>query len=452
MAYSRGMIHVIILLASALLAIGTALASDLAPEPDSGDDPAVSTWVDDHLEELLGVYRDLHSHPELSLQEERTAGKVAAGLRSSGYAVSTGVGGHGVVGVLENGRGPVVLLRGDMDALPVIEETGLSYASQIRVEQEAGGTVGVMHACGHDVHTTNLIGTARMLADLRELWTGTLVAIAQPAEELGKGARMMIDAGLFERFPRPDAAIALHVWSDLPAGQVATTSGYWAANVDSVDVTIRGRGGHGARPHQAVDPILVSAHLITALQTLVSRRVNPIEPAVVTVGSIHGGSKHNIIPNEVRLQLTVRSYSDEVREQLLSGIRQIAEDSCRTFGCLGAEVTLRDEHTPAAYNDPALTAAATDLFRALFGSASVQLLPQAMGGEDFGLYSASAEIPGLLFRLGAVDPERIRQSREPGGEPLPSLHSSRFAPLPEPTLRTGLRAMGNLALSLFPAR
>ena len=423
----------------------------LVPSRRAGDDEAVERWIAANLERLVAEYEDLRAHPELSLEEERTAAHVATALERAGYTVTRGVGGHGVVGVLENGAGPVVLLRGDMDALPVSEETGLEYASEVRVKRE-GATVGVMHACGHDVHVTNLLGTARLLAELRERWRGTLVVVGQPAEELGQGARMMIAAGLLERFPKPDVALALHVASDLPAGQVGITPGYWAANVDSVDITVWGRGGHGARPHQAVDPILVSAHIVTALQTLVSRRVDPVEPAVVTVGSIHGGSKHNVIPDSVHLQLTVRSYSDAVRDQLLGGIRQIAEDSCRTFQCPRApDVAVRDEFTPAAYNDPELARGAAALLGGVLGPEQVRELPQSMGGEDFGLLPRTAGVPGLLFRLGSVDKERWRASREPGGPPLPSVHSSRYAPDPEPTLRTGVRAMGNLALALLAA-
>jgi len=307
-----------------------------------------------------------------------------------------------------------------------------------------------MHACGHDVHTSNLIGTARLLASLRDRWRGTLVAIAQPAEEIGRGALAMIDDGLFERFPRPDYAIALHVDGDMAAGTVGISPGWSAANVDSVDITLYGRGGHGARPHQAIDPIVAGAHLVTALQTLVSRRVRAIDPAVVTVGSFHGGSKHNVIPDEVRLQLTVRSYSDEVRAVLLDGIRQMADDTCRVFECpRPPSVTLKDEHTPAVYNDPELAATASRVFGERIGEQNVIPREPGMGGEDFGRYSRVLGVPGLLYRLGSVDPARITAAQESDGEPLPSLHSSRYAPQPEPTLRTGMSTLASLALSLL---
>jgi amidohydrolase len=435
-----------------LLFVPLAASAELevaAPRP--GDEGAVSAWVDAHLEELSALYRHLHAHPELSLEEEQTAARVAVELEPAGYSVTRGVGGHGVVAVLENGAGPTVLLRGDMDALPVTEATGLSYASSVRATRADGSETGVMHACGHDVHTANLVGTARLLADLRERWRGTIVVVAQPAEELGLGARSMLGEGLLERFPRPDFALALHVSNELPAGSVGYTEGWAAANVDSVDVRLHGRGGHGARPHQAVDPVVVAAHLVTALQTLVSRRVDPMNPAVVTVGSIHGGTKHNVIPDFVDLQLTVRSYSDEVRAQLLDGIRQLAADVCQTFRCPEAPtIRVKETYTPAVYNDPALARGAADLFAALFGDEAVARVPAGMGGEDFGMLPRAAEVPGLLYRLGSVDPALVAAAAA-GGEALPSLHSSRFAPLPEPTLRVGVRSLGHLALGLLDA-
>jgi hippurate hydrolase len=437
------------LLVSLLLLLAAA-APARAQELRASADEAVVAWIDRELEGMVGLYRELHARPELSLEEHETAATVARELAAAGYEVTTGVGGTGVVALLRNGDGPVVLVRGDMDGLPVTEATGLPYASQVRAKRPDGSDVGVMHACGHDVHTSNLIGTARLLAALREQWRGTLVAIAQPAEELGRGALAMIGDGLFERFPRPAYAIALHVDGDMPAGSVGISPGWSAANVDSVDITLFGRGGHGARPHQAVDPIVAGAHLVTSLQTLVSRRIRAIDPAVVTVGSFHGGSKHNVIPDEVHLQLTVRSYSDEVRAQLLDGIRQLAEDTCRTFQCTKPPaVVLRDEYTPAVYNDPELAAAAGRIFGALVGEDNVIPREPGMGGEDFGRYSRELDVPGLIYRLGSVDPARIAAAEKPDGEPLPSLHSARYAPLPGPTLRTGMRTLASLALALL---
>jgi len=435
--------------AAALLAAGPvgAAGDEVVATPEASDARSVSDWVEGHLAEVLADYRDLHAHPELSGEETRTAARVAESLRAAGFDVSEGVGGTGVVGVLENGPGRTLLIRGDMDGLPVAEETGLPYASRVRVEREGGGEVGVMHACGHDVHTANLLGVARLLADLRSEWAGTVLIVAQPAEEVGRGALAMIRDGLFERFPRPEAAIALHVESELPAGHVAVVPGWATANVDSVDVTIHGRGGHGARPHRAADPVVAAAHLVTALQTLVSRRVDPLAPAVVTVGSIHGGHKHNVIPDEVHLQLTVRSYADEVRELLIGGIQQLARDTCASFQCAAPPtVAVKADYTPAGYNDPLLTESAASLFGGLFGAERVHRLEPSMGGEDFGRYARTLEAPGLQFRLGTASDERWRRRHE---EPLPSLHSSRFAPDPEPTLRTGLRALAGLALALL---
>ncbi|MGD8860265.1 MAG: amidohydrolase [Myxococcales bacterium] len=428
----------------------TALADPIATRHRATHDAATSGYVDAHLASWLETYRELHAHPELSLHEERTAARVAASLREVGYEVTAGVGGHGVVGVMKNGPGKTLMIRGDMDALPVVEQTGLPYASETRVKGDSGQQVGVMHACGHDIHVTNLLATAAFMAGHRKLWRGTLVILAQPAEELGQGARDMIDDRLFERFPRPDYTLALHVDPGIVAGHVGLVPGWAAANVDSVDVTLHGRGGHGARPHQAVDPVVAASYLVTALQTLVSRRVDPQAPAVVTVGSIHAGTKHNVIPDSAHLQITVRSYSDGVRAQLLDGIRQLARDVCAAHRCpRPPEVTVKDDYTPAVYNDPDLAAAAERVFTATLGDDAVERVVPTMGGEDFGRYSRQLGVPGLLFRLGAVEPVRFARHERGEGEPLPSLHSSKFAPDAERALRTGIRATANLALALL---
>ena len=429
-----------------LLMVSRSAAADLSAEPDR----RLETWLEGNLTDLVATYEQLHTNPELSLEEVKTAARVAEAFGAAGYEVITGIGGHGVAGVMKNGPGPTVLIRGDMDALPVREETGLPYASQVEARRDDGSTTGVMHACGHDIHTTNLIGTARYLAEVREDWSGTLVAIAQPAEELGRGALAMLDDGLFDKIPRPDYTVALHVESSMAAGEVGYTSGWSHANVDAVDITIFGRGGHGARPHTTIDPVVVSAYLITQLQTLVSRRVDPLDPAVVTVGSIHGGHKHNVIPDDIHLQLTVRSYSDEVREILIGGIRQMTADTCKTFQCPSEpEVSVRENYTPAVYADPALVKIAAAVFRRVLGPDRVIERPPSMGGEDFGRYARALEIPGIMFRLGTVDPKKLRASQKPGGPPLPSLHSSRYAPVPEPTLRTGITALSQLVLELL---
>ncbi len=410
----------------------------------------VDAWIDGHIDDVVAVYRHLHAHPELSMVETETAALVARALEAAGYAVTSGVGGTGVVGVLANGPGPVVLVRGDMDALPLTEATGLPYASRVRVELPDGRESGVMHACGHDVHTANLTAVARLLAEHREAWSGTLVVVAQPGEEIGAGALAMIEDGLFERFPRPDYALALHVESGLPAGDVGFTPGWAMANVDGVDVVFHGRSGHGARPHKAVDPILAAAHFVTAVQSVVSRRVDPQDPAVITVGVFHAGTKRNLIPDEARLELTVRSYGDDVRAQLLDGIRQIAEDTCRTFQCTAPpDVSTREHYTPALYNDPALNRRAVELFQEAFGEDHVVERPPSMGGEDFGRYARLLEVPGLMFRVGTQPRKRFEASQEPGAEPLPSVHASDFAPDADPTLETAIRAMSLLALDLL---
>jgi len=410
----------------------------------------VDRYLDANLETALAEYRQLHAHPELSLEERETAEQVAQSLESAGFTVTRDVGGTGVVGVLANGDGPIVMIRGDMDALPVSETTGLPYASRVTVTGADGRETGVMHACGHDVHTTALTSVARLMARSRAFWSGTLVVVGQPAEEIGEGALAMIEGGLFERAPKPDYLLALHVESDLPAGQVGYTPGWAFANVDAVDVVIHGRSGHGARPHRAIDPIVAGAQFVVALQTLVSRRVDPVDPAVVTVGTFHAGSKRNQIPDQARLELTVRSYTDEVRDQLLSGIRQIAIDTCVTFQCPAPpDIVVREAYTPALYNDPELTARAVAIFERAFGSESVVALPPSMGGEDFGRYSRTLGVPGLMFRVGAQPAALFAASRQEGGKALPSLHASDFAPDPGPTLSTAIRAMSLVVFDLL---
>lgn len=432
-----------------LLATNTIAEQVSRREIEPSDQVRIDAWVDRELPDLLETYRHLHAHPELSLEEEKTAAFVAQSLREAGYSVETGIGGHGVIGLLRNGEGPTLLVRGDMDGLPITEATGLPYASVVRAKNTNGAIVGTMHACGHDVHVTNLLGTARLLASMSEIWRGTLVILAQPGEEVGLGALMMIDDGLFARIPRPDHGIALHVAGELPAGTIGYVPGWAAANVDWVKITIHGVGGHGARPHQTVDPIVTSAHLVMALQTIVSRRVDPSESAVVTVGSIHGGAKSNVIPDEVRLELTVRSYTDEVRQLLLASIEDMARETCNLFGCpRPPEVWIKPDYTPAMFNDPELVAHGVAVLRSLLGEENVSEVAATMTGEDFGRFTRHADFPTFLYRLGSVDPKRWRESSE-GGDPLPSLHSSRYAPDAEPTLRTGLRSMSRLALSLL---
>ena len=433
-----------------LLAFSPAIAGErMGSRRDASLDSRVDGWVELELPELLKVYRHLHENPELSLKEAKTSAFVAKALAKAGYSVETKIGGYGVIGILRNGRGPTLLIRGDMDGLPIVEATGLPYASVVRTKNAEGREVGVMHACGHDVHVTNLLGTAQLLAELADEWRGTLVILAQPAEELGLGALHMIDDGLFDRIPRPDHAIALHVAAELRAGSIGFVSGWAAANVDWVRITMHGRGGHGARPHEAVDPIVMSAHLVTALQSIVSRQIDPSKPAVVTVGSIHGGAKSNVIPDQVKLELTVRSYSDEVREQLLRSIERMAEESCDLFDCpRPPEVWIKPDYTPAMWNDPDLARRGVEVFRSMLGNAKVHEISATMTGEDFGRYTRAGDFPSFLYRLGSVSPSEWDKRRSDGRR-LPSIHSSLFAPDPEETLRTGLRSMARLALELL---
>lgn len=435
-----------------------ALAAGVVAAPVS---PEVRTRVAEkvaaEVPSLLALYQDLHLHPELSLMEERTAGIVAKELRAAGLEVTEKFGGgFGVVGIYKNGPGPTILIRADLDGLPVTEETGLPYASKVRTKNLAGQEVGAMHACGHDIHMTCFIGAARTLVALKDRWTGTLVFVGQPAEETGVGARVMLTAGLYRQFPKPDVALALHDSATLPAGTIGTIEGFAMANVDSVDITVRGIGGHGAYPHATKDPVVLAARIVLALQTIVSRENRPVDPVVITVGSIHGGTKHNIIPDEVKLQLTVRSYADDVRTRTLEAIRRVCRGEAITAGLPEERFPIvkvsEAEYTPATYNDPALTRRLRETFVTWLGAENVKSIDAEMGGEDFGRFGRTVEkVPICLFRVGAVAPEAVAASARTGA-PLPSLHSSKFAPVPEPTIKTGITAMTAAALTLLGPR
>lgn len=413
---------------------------------DVGRFDAIERHVTRELPSLLTLYKHFHTHPELSFHEAESSARIAAELRALGFDVTEGVGGYGVVGVLRNGEGPTVLVRGDMDALPVAEETGLAYASEVKTKDDLGREVSVMHACGHDVHMTTLLGTSRVLAAMKEDWHGTFIALAQPAEERGAGARAMLADGLFDRFPRPDVCLALHVDSVLRPGIIGYVPGYAMANVDSVDILVRGRGGHGAYPEMTIDPVVIASRIVLTLQTIISREISPREPAVITVGSIHAGTKHNIIPDEARLQLTVRSYSEETRNQLLEGIRRVARAEALAAGVppeLEPIVEVKDEYTPATFNDPALVEHIVGVLSDLLGASNVVEGKPSMGGEDFGRYGREEpRIPIFMFRLGSLP------DLAPGVKP-PSLHSSLYHPDPEPTIRTGVKALSAATLDLL---
>ncbi len=434
---------VFVLTASVLLA--PAVRAQL-PAPAQVE--ALKKVIDAEYPSLQALYRHIHAHPELALHEQKTAARLAQELRQAGFEVTEKVGGTGVVGVLRNGKGPTVLVRADMDGLPIIEKTGLPYASQVRVPGDEDREIGVMHACGHDVNMTCLVGVARLLATRKDKWQGTLVFIGQPAEEIGAGARLMLQDGLFRRFPRPDFALALHCDSRFPAGVVTYRAGQVQANVDSVDIAVRGKGSHGAAPHLAIDPVVLAARIVLDLQTLVSRERNPIEPAVVTVGSIHGGTKHNIIPNEVRLQLTVRTVSDEARKEVLEGIARIAKAAA--LGARAPEPLIKHnpgEFTPALYNDPRLTLKLVTLFRHILGNDRVVERPLTMGGEDFSQY-VRAGATGCYFFLGCQPPEPWAAAKK-AGRTLPGIHTDGFAPAAETTIKTGVLAMTSAVLDLL---
>ncbi|MEX1245495.1 MAG: amidohydrolase [Thermoanaerobaculia bacterium] len=425
-----------------------ALAAGLLALPAASGSPVLAP-LNFIYPDLDALYIDLHRTPELSLHEEKTSAKLAGRLRALGYEVTERVGGYGVVAVMKNGRGPTVLVRADMDALPVEEKTGLAYASKVRTKNDAGVEVPVMHACGHDVHMTSLIGAATLLAKSKSRWRGTLVLIAQPAEEGGGGAENMLKDGLLTRFPKPDFALALHDFPFLPAGSVGVTSGYALANVDSVDITIYGRGGHGSAPQNTVDPIVIAARTVLALQTIVSRENDPRDPAVVTVGSIHGGTKHNIIPDEVRLQLTVRTYKDEVRNRVLASIARIAKAEVAAASAPKEPAVVVDKDRGyATYNDPAMARRISGALSAALGKGSVVDTQPVMGGEDFGEIGAAAKIPSVLFWVGGTEPKTFAAA---GGDMtrLPYLHSSEWAPDREPTLKTGTAALTAAALELL---
>ena len=394
------------------------------------------------------LYFDLHRHPELSLHEQQTAGKLAAGLRALGFAVTTGVGHTGVVGILKNGDGPVVMLRTELDALPVEEKTGLPYASTVRTKDESGADVGVMHACGHDIHMASWMGTARIMASTRNRWRGTLMLIGQPAEEGGGGARAMLADGLFTRFPRPDYAVAVHDDARDPAGIIGYHAGAVLSNVDTVQITIFGRGGHGARPESTVDPIVIAARTVLALQTIVSREISPFDPAVVTVGSIHGGTRSNIIPSEVNLELTVRSLDDGVRKHLLNSIDRIAKAEAAAAGAPREPMIVVSDSAYALVNDPALTQrVAAALLREL-GPEQVMDKPPEMASEDFSEFQ-HAGVPTLMLRVGAVERAKYKAATE-SGAPLPSLHSALFAPDREPTIKAAIAAEVTTLREIMP--
>ena len=398
----------------------------------------LSAQVDSVYPQVETLYMDLHRHPELSLHEVNTAAKLAARLRELGYDVTEKVGGTGVVGILRNGAGPTVMLRTELDALPVEEKTGLAYASTVRTKDDAGHDVPVMHACGHDIHMAAWVGTATIMAHSKSEWHGTLVLIAQPAEERGLGAKNMIADGLFTRFPKPDIRVALHTTNSLPAGEVGFTPEYAASNADTVNITIYGKGGHGASPESTVDPIVIAARVVLTLQTIVSRETKPGDPAVITVGYIQGGTKSNIIPDEVHLGLTVRSYTPDVRKHLLAAIERVAKAEAQAADAPKAPLVQVVESTDSLYNDPKLAERLSRALTQVLGAGRVQKEPPIMASEDYS-YFVEAGVPSFYFWLGVADPEKFKEAKASGVH-LPSNHSPFFAPDMEPSLKTAIES------------
>lgn len=441
-----------VLAAACLSSIAAAQTPAPAPQPAQSPQSEIGAAIAKDMDGLMALYRDLHANPELSLQEVNTAAKLAKRLKALKFDVTEKVGGTGVVAVMTNGNGPVLLIRADMDGLPVVEQTGLDFASKVRAKTPEGIETGVMHACGHDTHMTAFIETARLLAARKAQWKGTLVMVLQPAEEVGKGARDMLEDGLYTRFPRPTHAIAFHDAANMAAGQIGYTPGYALANVDSIDIIVRGLGGHGAYPHMTRDPIVLGSRIVSALQTLVSREQDPQDPAVVTVGSFQAGAKHNIIPDEAKLLLTVRSYSDETRARLIKGIERIARGEAIAADVPEDKmplVTVKDEFTPSTYNPPAFAEQMAGVLKSHFPAGRVVKTPAVMGGEDFGrFYRADKSIDSFIFWVGGVPADKLATAQAGQGS-LPSLHSPFWAPQADQVIATASEAMTVLALDIL---
>ena len=428
------------------LVLFAAAATVRAGEPATGGDAAQVTAIYPEIEKL---YIDLHHNPELAFHEQRTAATLASRVKALGYEVTSGVGGTGVVAILKNGPGPVVMLRTELDALPIEEKSGLPFASTAKTKNDAGEVVPVSHMCGHDLHMAAWVGTAELMAKNRTRWHGTLMLVAQPAEEIVAGASAMIRDGLFTRFPKPDYALGMHVEHALPAGVVGFHPGFFRAASSNLDVTVYGRGGHGAFPQRTVDPVVIAARLVLGLQTVVSRENNPLDPAVVTVGSIHGGSAANIIPDLVKLQITVRSLDPEVQKRLLAAIAREAKGEALAANAPKEPLIETKPSTDAVYNDPALTQRMVAAARVALGADKVVEMPAQMGGEDFSQFGL-AGVHAVLLHVGAVDPAKLEASRK-SGVPVPGVHSPLFAPEREPTLKAAIRAEAAILMDLMKA-
>jgi amidohydrolase len=428
----------------------------VSTQAQSSLDASVGKQVDG----LVATYKHLHEHPELSGQEKETSALIASELKKAGFEVTDHFGkyddpamtAYGVVGIMKNGPGPIVMVRTDMDALPVVENTGLAYASKVKVRRADGVEVGVMHACGHDLHMAVFLGTARVLAETRNLWSGTVVLLGQPAEETIGGAKAVLAAGLYDKFPVPNYVLAFHDTNVVAAGKVAWIAGTVLAGSDSLDITVKGYGGHGAMPQATRDPILIASEIVVMLQSVISRERDPLEPAVVTVGSFHSGTKHNIIPDEAHLQLTVRTMNPASREKTLAAITRIVNGVSAAAGVPAERapvITVSKDNVPATINDAELTKRGAEAMRRAIGNENVIPGLPIMASEDFSLYAlAPPRPPTTMFWLGASDPALLRAAVEKGAR-LPGMHSSEFAPLPEPAIRAGVKAMSAAVIDLL---
>lgn len=413
---------------------------------------SISSQIEMNMDHYQSLYKHLHQHPELSFQEFATADRMAEELEKLEFEITSDFGGTGVVGVFKNGTGPVVMLRTDMDALPIEEKTGLPYASKVKAKNNKGEEVSVMHACGHDLHMTVWVGVANTLANLKDHWNGTLIMIAQQAEEKSGGAIAMINEGLFRKFPVPDYAMAFHINPGLSSATVGFCPGAAFAGVSSVDISIFGEGGHGAYPHKTIDPVVLASCTVIDLQTIVSREISPLESAVVTVGSIHGGTQHNIIPDQVDLQLTLRFYNEDVYRQITDAIFRITRGIAVSAGLAESkypEIFIPDSYTPPLLNDPELSGYAVESFQKILGEKNVVRVEPTMAGEDFGMYGRTPEeVPIFMFWLGTVEHEKYIESQEQDID-LPPLHSPFLAPDYQNSIVTGIKAMSYSVVNLF---
>ena len=432
---------------TSLLIAAVLFASGASAQTPRAADSTDAVKVDAIYPDIEKLYIDLHRNPELAFHEQRTAAALAARLKALGYEVTTGLGGTGVVAILKNGAGPVVMLRTELDALPIEEKTGLPFASTVKTKNDAGDDVPVSHMCGHDAHMSAWAGTAELMAKNRGRWHGTLMLVGQPAEEVVAGAIAMLRDGLFTRFPKPDYALGMHVEHTLPAGVIGFHPGYFRANSTGLEMTVYGKGGHGAFPQSAIDPVVIAARIVLGLQTIVSRENNPVDPAVITVGSIHGGSASNIIPEQVKLQITVRSLDPEVHKRLLAAIERQAKGEALAANAPKEPLVETKSNTDAVYNDPELTQRMAAAARAELGADRVVEMPAQMGGEDFSQFGL-AGVRAVLLHVGAVDATKLAASRK-SGVPVPGVHSPLWAPEREPTIKAAMSAEVAILMDLL---